>query len=412
MTMNAGTVPQVRRAGALQGILLVATGALLQTMLITMVSPVLPAMISAFESHSNSELLVTLSITSPALSLALLSPFAGGFIDRFGRRGTLLFGLLFYAIAGILPYLIADLMGILVSRLFLGAATAIVMTASMTLLGDFFSGKEREHYLEINAAFAAIFAILTMAVGGFLGSIEWRIPFLCYAISAIFLLAIMLFVWEPDHHEQEEVAAAGSFRWGPVLILCLMVICGGMVFIAPLLFVGVLVKAAGYDSASTAGMVGAGCSLAVPAGAITFQQLRSRRYSVPSLVTLAFFIIAIGLGTIAITQSLPGLIVGFAIQQYGSGFILAGMMIWVLSLLPREQRGKGTGMYFTSFMIAQPIAGALFALMMEKMGDSALAAMGGYGALALVVGVILFLTCAPRGAFRKDPPETPATPAS
>ncbi|WP_316858955.1 MFS transporter [uncultured Cohaesibacter sp.] len=412
MTMNAGTMPMERRAGALQGILLVATGALLQTMLITMVSPVLPGMMAAFSSHPNAEILTTLSITSPALSLAILSPLAGTMVDRIGRRTPLLIGLLCYAAFGIIPYFVGDLIGILVSRLFLGAATAMVMTTSMTLLGDFFSGKEREHYLEINAAFAAIFAILTIATGGFLGSIGWNVPFICYAIAAVFFVLILAFTWEPNHQQATEQAdEAGDFRWGPLLILCLMVVCGGMVFISPLLFVGVLVSAAGQPSPSTAGMIGAGCSLAVPLGAISFQQLRARRFSVPSLVTLAFLIIGIGHMTIALTQSLTGLIVGFAIQQYGSGYILAGMMIWVLSLLPHAQRGRGTGMYFTSFMIAQPIAGAAFAGLVKAVGGSPLVAMGGYGVLALAVAVILILVCAPRGAFKKDPEEQTATPA-
>lgn len=408
MAINTGSLASERhldrRPGAVQGLLLAATAALLQTQLVTVVSPVLPEMQRVFQDTVGADLLVPLSITCASVSLALLSPFAGGFIDRFGRRTALMVGLVLYAVVGIMPIFLHGLMEILISRLVLGAATAVVMTSAMTLLGDLFEGKEREHYIEVNAAFSAIFAILCMASGGLLGSFGWRMVFLAYLISLILFVGILAFVWEPTHTAVglDDASEDVKFRWSRMLALCLMGISAGMVFIAPLLFIGTLVEATGYSSPAVAGGVGAGVSLAVPFGAISFQLLRRYRYSVPSLVTFSFLIIGVGLVLVPFWTSLPGLVVGVALQQYGSGYLLAGMMIWVLRGLPRERRGMGTGMYFACFMIAQPLAGLAYVNLTYLLSGSPQVVLSCFGVLALVTVVILSILCVPCGAFARD----------
>ncbi len=406
MTANTLTSTHTgcKTPGMLQGLLFVGINALLQTMLVTLISPILPNILEAFAGQPNAEFLATFSVTSPSLCMALCSPFVGGLIDRFGRRKPLLISLIVYAVVGALPYLITENLSLFIAmRLLLGVATSVIVTSAVTMLGDFFDGKEREHFLEINAAFAAIVAVACMAIGGILGSMGWQIPFLSYLIAIPFFFAVLLFTWEPEvHHAHTVTHTKEHFNWWPVFMLCLVVLAGGIAFITPLIFVGVIVSAIGYDSPSVAGMVGAGVSFAVPVGAIAFQYLRKRGYSVPGLVTLAFLFTGLGMGMMSIWDTLAGCIIGFSLQQFGSGFILAGMMIWMQNILPQSQRGKGTGFYFTSFMIAQPIAGFLFDLVHKSIGYSVLNTLGLFGAFSLIVMALLIVIGLPKGFFRKE----------
>jgi MFS family permease len=56
--------------------------------------PVMPLLSQEFSSVSNSEALVPIALTIPALCVAIFSPIAGLLSDRIGRKMLLLFGLL------------------------------------------------------------------------------------------------------------------------------------------------------------------------------------------------------------------------------------------------------------------------------------------------------------------------------
>lgn len=56
-----------------------------------------------FEGVAGSEALVPLVLTVPALSLALLAPFAGVVVDRLGRKRLLIVATVLYALFGTVP---------------------------------------------------------------------------------------------------------------------------------------------------------------------------------------------------------------------------------------------------------------------------------------------------------------------
>ena len=383
--------------------MLVSLG-LLSTMAVVLLAPAVPPMMQAFAGVQGAQQLVVFSLTCPALCVALLSPFAGMIIDRIGRRKLLVGSLIAYPVFGTAPLYLSNLTNIIISRLGVGVAETVLMSASITMLGDLFTDLEREKFLALNTGIASLSATAFFAIGGAMASHDWRMPYAAYALAMVFLLAVLAFTWEPERQHSrreldEAVKASGSLPIFRLLAICVVTIAGGIVFMLPQIEIGVISAAHGFKSPATAGMIGAIGSVTMPVGAFTFNQLRKRNVKVQSLVVLAFVLGGAGLITMAAMSSLPLLTLGMIIHEFGCGFMLTGLMTWVLGLLTYEYRGKGTGAYFSSFFIAQPISGFLFGVVQQALGGSPLTAFYAFGGAAILLALLLAIV---QGAVSTD----------
>ena len=70
----------------------------LPMMAIIALMPALPTIMGHFDQVPNKQLLVPMILTAPGLCVAIIAPFAGYFIDRFGRRRFLLIFMTLYGI--------------------------------------------------------------------------------------------------------------------------------------------------------------------------------------------------------------------------------------------------------------------------------------------------------------------------
>jgi len=86
-----------------QGTILVMAG-FLPIFAIVSMFPALPSIIRHFADHPNARELVPLMVSAPGLAIAIMSPFAGAFVDRFGRIPLLVWSTFFYGIFGALPF--------------------------------------------------------------------------------------------------------------------------------------------------------------------------------------------------------------------------------------------------------------------------------------------------------------------
>lgn len=404
-----------REAGPVQGILLVALG-LLSVMAVVLLAPAIPAMQKHFAQFPDAGQWVTFSLTCPALCMALLSPFAGAVIDRLGRRRLLIASLIFYAIVGTAPLYLDSLPLIIASRLGVGLAETVLMTASLTMLGDLFHGRARERYLALNGGIASLSATAFFAIGGLLATRDWRLPYAIYGLALVFLIAVVLLTWEPPRSAQTEAAdipaSDGKFHWVPLLAICVVTVAGGIAFMMPQINIGAITAAHGHGSPAIAGAIGAIGSIAMPVGAFVFNLLRKHRVSAPWLVILAFLLSGSGLVCLAHASTLKLLAASMMLQEFGCGFMLPGLMTWTLGLLPYELRGRGTGAYMTSFFIAQPICGFLFGVVEKAMHGQPLPATAIFGYAAIGCAVLVFAIGSALGALgEKLHEQNPLPPA-
>lgn len=139
--------------------------AMLTTMANATISPALPGLERLFAQGPDAALLTRLLVTAPSLSVAVLAPVAGLAIDRIGRRRPLLIGIVLFVIAGCAGLVLPSLPTILASRLVLGIAVALIMTAQTALVADYFSGADRTALmgLQISARNFGGLIFITMA---------------------------------------------------------------------------------------------------------------------------------------------------------------------------------------------------------------------------------------------------------
>ncbi|MBD3800689.1 MAG: MFS transporter [Campylobacterales bacterium] len=82
-----------------------------------------------------------LLLTIPSLVIAAVAPFAGMIVDRFGRLRPLLTGVVLFIVGGSCGFYLQDFEAILAGRALLGLSVALIITASMALIGDYFDEK-------------------------------------------------------------------------------------------------------------------------------------------------------------------------------------------------------------------------------------------------------------------------------
>src|SRR5699024_12490516 len=79
-------------------------------------------------------------------------------------------------------------------RLFLGAGVGLVMTHSMSLIYDYFKGKERTQMMSYNSAFSNFGGIITMLLAGWLATFGWRTPFNVYFLGLFIFILFFFFL--------------------------------------------------------------------------------------------------------------------------------------------------------------------------------------------------------------------------
>jgi MFS family permease len=334
------------------GVILMLT-AVMPTMAIIALVPVLPLLLREFAGVPGAAVLVPMALTIPALCVALFSPVAGWLSDKLGRKRLLITALVGYAGFGLLPLLLDDLRMILAARVALGVTEAIIMTVATALVGDYFTGERRERWVSIQIATASVSAIVLIAAGGALGeALGSRGPFWLYLLALPVALAAAMILFEPGKTFATAPAAAGKAQGIAMLVAITFGI--GMLFYTLIVQLGPVIEATGVTSPATIGLAGAAANLGVMAGSMLFGRLKG--WSGETLLSIGLPLVALGYVGIALSTSFALTAACAVVISVGNGLMLPTMLAWVLRRLPPETRGRGTGVWTGSFFLAQFVA--------------------------------------------------------
>ncbi|MEU0270048.1 MFS transporter [Nocardioides sp. NPDC006303] len=376
------TLTPVRQAGRTQGFLLMFMSCL-PILGAVLLAPVLPRMQDHFGDSGAATALVPLSLTVPALMIALLAPFAGRIVDRFGRKRLLLTGLAVYAVFGTAPLWLDGLGAIVLSRAGVGVAEAAIMTCCTTLISDYFSGTERDRWLGMQTVFASLSATVFFALGGALGAQDWRNPFWLYASSLVFLVLAAALIWPPasESASTEEHAQLPPLPTRALALPCAVTVVGGIVFYTPIVELPYVLDAAGITAVPAIGAFAALASLATAGGAYAFGRISGR--GTATLLPIAFGLAGVGLVVLGATSVVPVIVLGAVIASAGTGLMLPTLLVWAVSGLTFEQRGRGTGVWTAALFLGEFVCPLLIVAFTG--------ALGGLGAAVVLVGAVALL---------------------
>ena len=383
-----------RQPGTLQGILLILPITMAVMGLIVLV-PVLPQIFEHFKDVPGVEYLVPLMLTLPALCVAILSPIAGVVVDFFGRRKTLIVSLIVYAIVGIMPIFLESLTAIIISRALLGAAEALIVISSTTLIGDYFHGREREKWLANHTAVASISSILLAFLGGALGSFGWRAAFTAYGVSILFAVLLMIWTWEPRKTDEpsEEVAVGGArFPWGTIVPISLLAIFGGTMFFNMQIQVSnMLSDYYNISSPSDLGLFSALAGFSVAVGTLLYRQFTAK-LTVPIQLMFAFALLGISYVMMNYSADVTMFTVWLVVNQIGSGMLLPPLVVWAMGRLPFEFRGRGTGLFMSGWWLGQPLGSQAVAFMRGQNDGNLPVTLQFLGILCLIAAAIALVS--------------------
>lgn len=347
-----------RAAGFKQGITLAVAG-FLPILAILSLAPAVPTFINHFKNVPGAAFWVPLMVTTPGLMVALLSPGAGWIVDRFGRRRPLLWATFLYGFSGSVAFLLDDLMTIFASRLLVGISETFIMVIASSLFADYFPEGKRRNWLTVQGLLGPILGGISLAAAGWLTSIYWNGVFLIYLSAFVIWFAMWLWFFEPTRQDHAESATPASpFPWKIVAAICGVTLFTSIIYYVFLVNGGLAFEAIGTASAARVGVIMGLASLGVPLGALCFNIL-SRK--LPTEQILMILLVLLGIGTAGIGLSgNENTMAGFAlVQQIGAGLTGTALIFWASLVLPLEHRGRGYGMLWSAFFMAQFISPAI-----------------------------------------------------
>ena len=393
-TLDAGRADAERSPGPIHAAILLVTSGL--TVLVTAIlGPSLPAMQAHFQAVPGADYLVPLTMTTPMLMMAGLSIVAGAIADRFGRKRMLVTATTLYAAFGTAPMWLDSLPAIIGSRVALGIMEAVLMTVSTTMIGDYFSGKQREKLMSLQTTVAAGSAFLLNNLGGMIAEHGWRAPYAVYAISLVLAPLMGIFLWEPKPRKDEAVVHGAQVAWRPGLLVfvCVLAALLGIVFLTLPVHFGYLFEAIGVRSPQQIGVAYGLNSLGVIAGTLVFGWILAPRLPVEFQLTVGCLVAGSGFVLMRPAGDFWALVLAGALNGFGAGMLLPTMVTWCMRILPFRRRGVGTGA-FQSCLFLGMFSNPLIVVSLEKIFQgsraSGIAAMGAalacLGVAALLVG--------------------------
>lgn len=264
--------------------------------------------------------------------------------DRVGRKRILVPSLFLFGLAGGACALASSLEVLLVLRFLQGCGAATLGMLSVTMIGDIFSGNDRDTAMGYNSSVLSIGTGSYPALGGALAVLGWHYPF-SLPLVAIPVGLVVLFFLDNTEPEGEETLkqyfreVRDSLRnrrtagllcatmvtfvllYGPQ-ITYLPILLDGSFGASPLL-IGVVLSSASFTTALTSSQLG---------------RLR-RVVSGTALVKLAFVLYVVAFSVVPLMPSLMFLFIPTAIFGVAQGINLPNIFSMLAGAASSESRG-------------------------------------------------------------------------
>ncbi|HDR8183588.1 TPA: MFS transporter [Bacillus thuringiensis] len=195
-----------------------------------LVIPVLPTLMNELDISGST---VGYLVAIYAITQFITSPFSGKWVDQYGRKSTIILGLLIFAASELLFGLGENVYVLFISRILGGFSNALVFPAATAFIADVTSENERPKAMGYMSAAINTGFLIGPGIGGFLADINMRMPFFVAALFGAFSVVFsFLLLKEPNEfeekNEQKEMERQGNkyFRqiFHPMYIIAFLII--------------------------------------------------------------------------------------------------------------------------------------------------------------------------------------------
>ena len=327
------------------------------------ISPALAGLEAAFSGQVNAEILIRFLVPAPSLTVVIFAPFMGFLVDRYGRRPLLFLGVGFFVITGSAGFYLPDLWMIFASRLALGIAVAMIMTAQTALIGDYYTGTARTSLtgLQISARNFGGFLFLTLA--GWIAISSPRLPFVIYGLALLYLPFMWSVIKEPaavtpknapSNNSKTKTSVEGgrpSWRlW--TLALAVLQLMTNMIFFLMPTQLPFFLDSLDYDSAAMTGVALGALSLAGGCAALFYSRIKGF-LGYAGIYALGYGFMALGFILLSFGAYLPAIIGGSVAIGIGFALVVPNFVGIALQLAPSNKRGMAGGILTTAVFLGQ-----------------------------------------------------------
>ena len=380
-----------------QTVLIIFASTLVSVMGVSLISPALPTIQAAWNISASQASLLISAFTIPGV---VLTPFIGLTSDRIGRKQVLVPSLFLFGVSGVAIVFVDGFTTILGLRVIQGIAGSAIMSLTVTLLGDLFSGERRSSLIGLNAAILAIGAAGYPLLGGGLALLSWTAPFVCFALGIIVALAGSAILSEPDSSRDSSglsyiINAAQAVPTWTAIGLYMAIFGIFVILYGAQLTVIPFILNESYNLSS--GVIGLLIGLpAVTMGMTSSQSSRLLHYLSPSrLIALGFVTYGIGMTLAALTHSLTILAGALFLFGIGQGFAEPITDTALNALTPDTFRGGIMSIRTSVLQFGTTLGPPVFIGVASIVGYTDTLFIAGIVAFALGVSTIGLLTIFP-----------------
>ncbi|PFV36470.1 MFS transporter [Bacillus thuringiensis] len=195
-----------------------------------LVIPVLPTLMNELDISGST---VGYLVAIYSITQFITSSFSGKWVDQYGRKPTIILGLLIFAVSELLFGLGENVYVLFISRILGGFSNALIFPAVTAFIADVTSENERPKAMGYMSAAINTGFLIGPGIGGFLADINMRMPFFVAALfGALSVVFSFLLLKEPNEfeekNEQKEMETKGNeyFRqiFHPMYIIAFLII--------------------------------------------------------------------------------------------------------------------------------------------------------------------------------------------
>ncbi|MCC5623075.1 MFS transporter [Nostoc sp. CHAB 5715] len=305
---------------------------------VSSVTPAFPKLAKDLNINPKNLGLLITAFTLPSL---ILGPVVGILADRWGRKRIIVPSLFLFGIAGTACAFTRDFNLLLWLRLLQGIGAASLLSLSITLIGDLYTGDRRITAMGYNASISSVGTASYPIIGGALATMGWYYPFML-PILAIPLGLLVLFALknpEPkgDRNLQQYLSNAVKVIKNRQLFGLFIASAANFVFLygAYVTYLPQLINDTFKAPPTIIGLLLSSVSVAITITASQLGRL-ARRFTSTSLISASYVFYALAMLIVPFVSNIWLLLIPSTIFGIGLGINFPTIQTLLADLAPKE----------------------------------------------------------------------------